>query len=76
MNERQKRNLRDAFHMLAAGAQRARRMVDDGATLAEVEIQALAIAEIADGIKNAVREAKAAEAVLAKAQRPGLRLVR
>jgi len=76
MNERQKRNLRDAFHMLAAAAQRGRRMVDDSATLPDIELQALAVAEIADGIKNAVRDARAADAVLAKVPKGKLRLVR
>lgn len=76
MNDRQKKNLHDAFHMLAAAAQRGRRMVDDGATLQEIEIQALAVAEVAEGIKSAIKSARAAEALLAKTARPGLRIVR
>jgi hypothetical protein len=76
MTDRQKKVLRDSFHMLAAAAQRGRRMVDDDATLADVELQAAAIAELAGALIRSVKNARGAEAVLARAQRPGLRLVR
>lgn len=64
MNERQAKVMSDAFQTLSAGAQKGKRMIKEGATLADVQRHVLAIDEIVDVMKKSIANAMGAANVI------------
>ena len=68
MTENQKKRLSGAFQTLSAGAQRGKRLVDGGATLAEARKHVADLQLVVESMADAIDNAAGADAVLARAK--------
>jgi 2-keto-3-deoxy-6-phosphogluconate aldolase len=69
MNESQKKIVGGAFRMLSAGAHRGNRMIDAGATYAEIAAHVVDLEQLVRGMREALGQAAGAGAVLATVQK-------
>jgi hypothetical protein len=71
MNESQKKIVAGAFRMLSAGAHRGNRMLDAGATHAEIAAHVADLEQLVAGMREALDRAAGADVVLAAARKAG-----